>query len=159
MLENNIVAKYEVKGTHARDFQFIFPIFLASFNNRQGQGPECQMFFKFKCKILVNIRIFAFSALSPKTHRFTPSFGEKASFPSTFSKKMLRFPPRFWRKCCISLRVFGENALFHSTYSPKMHNSSFSLNTLYTAESAQFYFTFSPTTIWLTPRFHQKREV
>jgi hypothetical protein len=46
-----------------------------------------------------------------------------------------------------------ENAPFHSAYSPKMHNSTSSLNTLYTAESAQFYSAFSPTTISLTPCF------
>jgi hypothetical protein len=40
-----------------------------------------------------------------------------------------------------------------------MHNFDSSLNTLYTAESAQFYSAFLPTTISLTLRFRQKREV
>ncbi len=40
-----------------------------------------------------------------------------------------------------------------------MHNIASSLNPLYTAESAQFYSAFSPTTISLTPRFRRKRKV
>jgi hypothetical protein len=40
-----------------------------------------------------------------------------------------------------------------------MHNFASSLNTLCTAESAQFESAFSPTTISLTPRFRQKRKV
>ncbi len=40
-----------------------------------------------------------------------------------------------------------------------MHNSTSSLNMLYTAKSAQFYSAFSPTMISLTPRFCRKREV
>ncbi len=40
-----------------------------------------------------------------------------------------------------------------------MKNSASSLNTLYIAESAQFYSPFSPTTISLTQRFRRKREV
>jgi hypothetical protein len=90
------------------------------------------------CQILVHNRIFANTALSLKTHRFTS---------------------RFRRKRKVSLRVFAENATFHSTYSPKTHNSPSSLNTLYIAESAQFYSAFLPTTISLTPRFRQNREV
>jgi hypothetical protein len=43
-------------------------------------------------------------------------------------------------------------------YSPKAHNFASSLNTLYFAESAQFYSAFLPTTISLTPRFRRKRE-
>jgi hypothetical protein len=46
--------------------------------------------------------------------------------------KTLRFTPRICRK---------------------QKNSTASLNTLYIAESAQFYSAFSPTTISLTPRF------
>ncbi len=90
-----------------------------------------------KCKILVHNRIFAITAFSPKTHRFTP---------------------RFRRKRYVSLRLFAENATFHSAYSPKSRNSAPSLNMLYTAESAQFNSPFSPTTISLTPRFRRKRE-
>jgi hypothetical protein len=41
----------------------------------------------------------------------------------------------------------------------KTHNFASSLNTLYIAESAQFYSAFSLTTISLTLRFRQKREV
>ncbi len=67
--------------------------------------------------------------------------------------------PRYRRKRTVSLRVFGENATFHSAYSPKTHNFASSLNTLFIAETAQFYSTFLPTTISLTPRFHRKREV
>jgi hypothetical protein len=63
------------------------------------------------------------------------------------------------KKCTVSLRVFGKNATFHSAYPPQMHNSPSSLNTLYTAKSAQFYSAFLPTTISLTPHFHRKREV
>ncbi len=63
------------------------------------------------------------------------------------------------RKRTVSLRVFGENGRFYSAYLPQTHNSSSSLNMLYTAESAQFYSAFSPTTISLTPRFRRKREV
>jgi hypothetical protein len=59
----------------------------------------------------------------------------------------------YGRKGAVSLCVFGENAPFHFAYSPKMPNSASSLNTLYTAESTQFYSAFSPTTISLTPRF------
>jgi hypothetical protein len=60
---------------------------------------------------------------------------------------------RYHQKRTVSLHVFGKNAMFHFAYSPKMHNSASSLNTLYTAENAQFYSAFSPTTISLTPRF------
>ncbi len=59
--------------------------------------------------------------------------------------------PRYRWKRTVSLRVFGENATFHSANSPKMKNSASSLNSLGTAESAQFYSAFSPTTIRLTP--------
>ncbi len=65
--------------------------------------------------------------LSPKTHCFTPRF--------------------------------GENATIHCANLPKTHNFASSLNTLYTAKSAQFNSAFSPTTISLTPRFRWKREV
>ncbi len=61
--------------------------------------------------------------------------------------------PRYRRKRTVSLCVFGENATFHCAYSPKRHNSASSLNTLYTAKSAQFYSAFLQTTISLTPRF------
>ncbi len=44
-------------------------------------------------------------------------------------------------------------------FSAKTHNSTSSLNTLYTAESAQFYSAFSSTMISLTLRFQWKREV
>jgi hypothetical protein len=67
--------------------------------------------------------------------------------------------PRYRRKRTVSLRVFGENDKFHSTYSLKTKNSASSLNTIYIAESTQFYSAFSPTTISLTPRFCRKREV
>jgi hypothetical protein len=40
-----------------------------------------------------------------------------------------------------------------------MHNFASSLNTLYTAKSAQFYSPFLPTTICLSPRFRRKCEV
>jgi hypothetical protein len=40
-----------------------------------------------------------------------------------------------------------------------MKNSASSLNTLNTAESAQFYSAFLPTTISLTPHFRRKREI
>ncbi len=46
------------------------------------------------------------------------------------------------QKRTVLLCVFGENTSFHSTYLMKTHNSAFSLNTLYTAKSAQFYSTF-----------------
>jgi hypothetical protein len=63
------------------------------------------------------------------------------------SPKTQRFTPRFRQKCT-----------FNSAYSPKTHNFASTLNPLYTAESAQFYSAFSPTTISLTPRFRRKRE-
>jgi hypothetical protein len=50
--------------------------------------------------------------------------------------------PHYRRKRTVSLHVFAS-----------------SLNTLYTAESAQFHSTFSLTTISLTPHFRRKREV
>jgi hypothetical protein len=53
----------------------------------------------------------------------------------------------------------GENTTFHYAYSPKTQNSTSSLNTLYFAESAQFYSSISPTTISFTPRFRRKHEV
>ncbi len=56
----------------------------------------------------------------------------------------------------ISLPVFSKNALFHSARLPKMRNSTASLNTLYTAESAQLYSEFLPTTISLTGRCRRK---
>jgi hypothetical protein len=59
--------------------------------------------------------------------------------------------PRYRRKRTVSLRVYGKNVTFHSAYSLKMKNSASSLNTLYIAESAQFYSAFSPTMISLTP--------
>jgi hypothetical protein len=46
-------------------------------------------------------------------------------------------------KRTVSLRLFEENATFHSAYALKMRDSS-SLNTLYTAEGAQFYSIFTP---------------
>ncbi len=107
--------------------QFVFHNFLASFNNRQGRGPEFQKF----CQISV-----------------------KSSYIIVFSRIQC-----YHRKHTVSLRVFGENATFHSAYSPKTHNFASSLNTLYTAKSAQFYSAFSPTTTSLTPRFRRKREV
>jgi hypothetical protein len=56
--------------------------------------------------------------------------------------------------------AFSSKTLgFHSAYSLKVHNSTSSLNTLYTAESAQFSSTFLPTTISLTPHFCWKCEV
>ncbi len=61
---------------------------------------------------------------------------------------MHRFTLRFRRKRNVS-----------HTYSPKTHNFASSLNTLYTAKSAQFDSAFSPTTISLTPCIRQKREV
>ncbi len=54
---------------------------------------------------------------------------------------------RYRQKRTISLHVFGKNAAFYSAYLLKTHNSASSLNTLYTAESAQFYSAFSPTMI------------
>jgi hypothetical protein len=77
------------------------------------------------------------TALSPKTHRFTP---------------------RFQRKRYVSLHVFSKSATIHSAYSPKTHNFASSLNTLYTAKSAQFYSAFSPTMISLTPRFRKNAQ-
>jgi hypothetical protein len=67
--------------------------------------------------------------------------------------------PCYRQKRTVSLCVFGKNATFDTAYSPKTHNSPSSLNTLYTAESAQFYSALSPTVISLTPRFRRKREV
>ncbi len=67
--------------------------------------------------------------------------------------------PRYRQKRTLSLRVFGKNDMFRSTYSPKTKNSASSLNTLYIANSAQFYSAFSPTAISLTLCFHWKREV
>ncbi len=49
--------------------------------------------------------------------------------------------------------------MFHSAYSPKTHNFVSSLNTLYIAESAQFYSAVLLRTISLTPHFRRKREV
>jgi hypothetical protein len=66
---------------------------------------------------------------------------------------------RYRWKRTVSLRVFGKNATFYTAYLPKKHNFASSLNTLYTAESAQFYSPFSPTTISSTQRFRRKREV
>jgi hypothetical protein len=59
----------------------------------------------------------------------------------------------------VSLRVFAEKVTFHSVYSPEMHNSASFPNTPFTAESAQFFSSFSPTMISLTLRFRQKRKV
>jgi hypothetical protein len=67
--------------------------------------------------------------------------------------------PRYRRNRAVSLRVFGENAMFHFSYrySPKLHILASSPNTLYTAESAQFYSAFLPTTISLTPPFRNAK--
>jgi hypothetical protein len=78
----------------------------------------------------------------------------KSLYKIGFSRK-----PRYQWKRTVSFCVFSKNVTFHSAYSTKTHNSASSLNTLYTAESAQFYSTFSPMTISLTPRFPWKREV
>jgi hypothetical protein len=67
--------------------------------------------------------------------------------------------PRYCWKRTVSLRVFGKNATFHSAYSTKTHNFTFPLNTLYTAENAQFDSAFSPTTISLSLWFCRKRKV
>ncbi len=104
--------------------QFVFIIFLASFNKRQGGGPEFQIFVKLSVK---SQYIIGFSRI-----------------------------PRYHQKRSVLLCVFSENAPFNSAYSPKTHSSTYSLNTLYPAESSQFYFAFLPTTISLTPRFRQK---
>jgi hypothetical protein len=112
----------------------VFPIFLGGHHSIIDKA-EVQNFKKFvKCSILVHNRIFANTALSPKTHCYR-------------------------QKRTVSLRVFGESALLHSAYLPKTNNSSSSLNMLYTAESAQFYSTFLPTTISWTPCFHRKHKV
>jgi hypothetical protein len=52
---------------------------LASFNNRQGGGSEFVKIFKIELKIPLNNRIFANTALSPKTQQFTPRFWQKFS--------------------------------------------------------------------------------
>ncbi len=78
----------------------------------------------------------------------------KSSYKIGFSRI-----PCYRQKRTVSLRVLGENITFHSAYSPKTHNFASSLNTLYTAESAQFYSAFLPTTISLTLRFRQKCKV
>jgi hypothetical protein len=75
---------YPFKGTHARDFMVRFSHFLASFNNRQGQGPEFPNFLKLNVKYCN--RIFVNTMLSQKTHGFTP---------------------HFWLKCYVSLCVFA----------------------------------------------------
>ncbi len=82
----------------------------------------------------------------------------KLNVKSLYIIRFLRIP-RYRRKRTVSLRVFSENATFHSAYSPKTKNSASSLNTLYIAESAQFYSAVLPTTISLTPRLRQKRKV
>ncbi len=64
----------------------------------------------------------------------------------------------FHLELTISL-VFSKNALFHSAWLPKTRNSTASLNTLYTAESAQLYSEFLPTTISLTGRCRRKHGV
>ncbi len=55
--------------------------------------------------------------------------------------------------CCqkriLSLNSFGKNTMSHSVYFMKMHNSTTSMSTPFTALSVQIYSTFSPTTIKL----------
>jgi hypothetical protein len=67
---------------------------------------------------------------------------------TALSLEMHRFNPRF----CWNWYVF------YSMCWLKTHNSASSVNTLCTAESAQFYFAFLPTMISLTPRCRWKRE-
>ncbi len=61
---------------------------------------------------------------------------------------------RYCQKHTVSLSIFGEKATFHFAFSLQMSNYTSSLNTLYTAESAQFYSMFLPTLISLTLCFH-----
>jgi hypothetical protein len=39
-----VLPTYLFKGIHARDFIVRFSHYLASFNNKQGRGPEFQQF-------------------------------------------------------------------------------------------------------------------
>ncbi len=77
-----------LKATHVRDFIVGFSHFLASFNNRQDQGPEFQNLLKLNV-ILLHKWIFINNTFSPKTHCFTLCF---------------------WWKHCISLCIPAENA-------------------------------------------------
>jgi hypothetical protein len=98
---------------------------MASFNKRQGEGPEFQKNLKLNVKLS---HIITFLLI-----------------------------PRYSWKHTVSLAFFCENAIFHFTYLLKTHNSTSSLNTLHSAESAQFYSALL-LTISLTPRCCQKHE-
>jgi hypothetical protein len=63
------------------------------------------------------------------------------------------------RKHTGSLCIFSKIAPFHLTYLPKPCNSAYFLNTLHTANSAQFYSVFLLTTISLTACCRRKHEV
>jgi hypothetical protein len=101
----------------------------------------------------------------------------RLSVKSTYKIGFSRIPPktrsetvRFRRKRYVSLHIFGKNVTFHSAYLLKTHNFASSLNTLYTAESAQFYsaffannnwfsFALSPNMRSLPPLFCRKRSI
>jgi hypothetical protein len=150
-----------LKGTHARDFIVRFSVFLASFNKRQGRGPDFQKFWQMKCKFLVHNRIFANTALSPKTHRFTPLIRQNRiillllwicfmlpkahSLTPRFRQQRL-VTPRFRRKREVWLPFFAENA----QNDPKTHSYE---------DNAKFHSAFSPTALSYASRFQRNRGV
>jgi hypothetical protein len=69
-------------STHARDF-IVFHFFLASFNNRQGQGPELPKYFKLNLKVLDINRFREYHIVA-----------ENTTFNSMFLAKTLRFTLR-----------------------------------------------------------------
>jgi hypothetical protein len=107
----------------------------------RGGGVQCCARF-----ISNKISLFALKFFTFWHHSIT----DKTEVQNIFYILYLIFPciKRFSRiQLCrqertVSLLVFGKNASFHSAYSPKMRNSASTLNTLYIAESAQFYAAF-----------------
>ncbi len=114
-----------------------------------------------KCKFLVHNRIFANTALSLKTHRFTPLLRRNRVIPLLLwicfiLPKEHSLTPHFLQQLLVYLRAFAENAKFDSPFSPKtlkmIRKRSYE-------DNAKFHSAFSPTTLCYASRFRRNRGV
>ncbi len=131
--------------------QFVFHIFLASFNNRQDWGPEFKQFFKIKSKSFPYNWIFMNTALSPKNATFHSTYSLKphnsiSSLKMLYTAKSAQFNSALLLKMRSLTRLFAENA----QYNLKTHNWE---------DSGKFHFAFSATMISYAMRFQRKRGV
>ncbi len=135
---------------------FVFHIFLVSFKNRQGQGPEL---LTFLTHIATENALFH-SAFSAKTVRFTQRIRTRSETPRICRECKIplhwihcqlpwthSFTPRFRQQWLVQLGAVAENpTFFHSAFSPK------ELNTIQKL-------TVSKTTLSVGTRFRRQRLV